>query len=196
MATQAAAAARADALELPVTFNERAVTDVQVLCYYAYSDLYVGDTSLRDIRMRPIKEQCACEGTVQSSSSSQATKSANTAEAVADGQCLAQQPELLITATAVREITQDGFTGTVGSVDVFKVSGDGSAVTRLTFDAEPFRPDVAYAPAWSPDRTKIAFSWNADVFDDIWIMNSDGSAPQQLTFAALASVLPNRRSGS
>ncbi|MDX1499652.1 MAG: S8 family serine peptidase, partial [Woeseiaceae bacterium] len=168
-----------ETLELPgISFNEKAVTDIQVLCFYAYSDLYVGDTNQRDIRMRPVKEQCACEGTVPSQSAN-IQKTAAVAQQVAEGQCLAEQPELLITATAIHQLGDD----TVGSVDVFKVSGDGSAVTRLTFDADPFRPNSAGQPAWSPSRTQIAFSWNADIFSDIWIMNSDGSGQQQLTFA-------------
>jgi len=31
-----------------VSFNEEAITDFDVLCYYAYSDLYTGDTASRD----------------------------------------------------------------------------------------------------------------------------------------------------
>jgi hypothetical protein len=34
-----------------IVFSEIAVTDLDVLCYYAYSPLYTGDTSLRDARL-------------------------------------------------------------------------------------------------------------------------------------------------
>ncbi len=42
--------------ELPVTLNEAAVNDLEILCYYAYSNLYTGDTALRADILRP--ERC------------------------------------------------------------------------------------------------------------------------------------------
>jgi len=41
-----------------VTFSERNVTDMQVLCYYAYSNLYTGDEAARDTAMEPVKDKC------------------------------------------------------------------------------------------------------------------------------------------
>jgi WD40 repeat protein len=41
-----------------VTFNERSVTDLKVLCYYAYSDLRTGDDAKRDQLMRPHLSKC------------------------------------------------------------------------------------------------------------------------------------------
>lgn len=35
-----------------VVFNERALTDLQILCYYAYSPLYAGDASAREALLR------------------------------------------------------------------------------------------------------------------------------------------------
>lgn len=37
-----------------VTFDETALTDVEVLCYYAYSPLYVGDPAERDASLLPL----------------------------------------------------------------------------------------------------------------------------------------------
>ena len=176
-----------DALDTTITFNENAVTDLQVVCYYAYTDLFVGDTTLRDNRMRPFATDCACEGT-SPSNGFPATASLLSAPAETGGQCLVNEPELLIAGTAVREITQDGFTGTVGSVDVFKVGGDGSTITRMTFDADPFRPSNAGNPAWSPDRGRIAYTWNADTFHDIWVMDSDGANQQKLTTSTFQAI--------
>jgi hypothetical protein len=36
-----------------VSFDERALTDLQILCYYAYSPLYLGDTQFRDTQLGP-----------------------------------------------------------------------------------------------------------------------------------------------
>jgi Tol biopolymer transport system component len=52
---------------------------------------------------------------------------------------------------------------------------DGSEQMPLMTDAAP---DVD--PAWSPDRTRIAFSRA----DHVWVMNADGSNQQQLTSGA------------
>jgi uncharacterized repeat protein (TIGR01451 family) len=47
------------------------------------------------------------------------------------------------------------------------------------FEGATFDPD----PSWSPDGRTIAFVNQIAGFDDIWLVNADGSAPRQLTFS-------------
>ena len=56
------------------------------------------------------------------------------------------------------------------------MNADGTEVVRLTDD-----PAWTYAPAWSPDGTKIAFNSNRDGPTEIWVMNADGTAETRLT---------------
>ena len=60
------------------------------------------------------------------------------------------------------------------------MNADGSGVSRLTNDA-----NIEFAPAWSPDGTKIAFERQYDTqqpLSDIWVMNaSDGTSQVNLT---------------
>ncbi|HEX6849616.1 MAG TPA: DPP IV N-terminal domain-containing protein [Chitinophagaceae bacterium] len=65
-----------------------------------------------------------------------------------------------------------------GNDEIYSCNADGSNVTRLTNDAA-----VDGDPAWSPDGTLIAFIRNSNLY----IMNADGSDPEQKTFTNLAS---------
>ncbi len=61
--------------------------------------------------------------------------------------------------------------------EIYTMNPDGTHRTRLTNDA------VADShPAWSPDRTRIAFNRVASgMYEDIFVMNSDGSGMTNLT---------------
>jgi uncharacterized repeat protein (TIGR01451 family) len=68
--------------------------------------------------------------------------------------------------------------------DILVMDPDGSNATALTHDANNERN--SFDPAWSPDGRKIAFTSDRAASTefgsiDIWVMNADGSDPQQLT---------------
>lgn len=68
-----------------------------------------------------------------------------------------------------------------GDSEIFTLRGDGSALTQLTDN------DVAdEQPQWSPDGSRILWVQFAGLFpnksyDDLWIMDSDGSNARSLT---------------
>jgi Tol biopolymer transport system component len=55
---------------------------------------------------------------------------------------------------------------------VFLINADGSNQTEIAAGAKN--------PAWSPDRTRIAFT-GPGFYSEIWVMNADGSGALQLT---------------
>lgn len=67
-----------------------------------------------------------------------------------------------------------------GSMQIYVMNADGSAVTRLTYSGA--NDDF---PRWSPDGTKILFQSDRDHPDtgymDIYVMNADGSGVARLT---------------
>lgn len=67
--------------------------------------------------------------------------------------------------------------------DVMLVNADGTGLVNLTNNAARDR-----SPAFSHDGSKIAFISNRSGSDQVWIMNADGSAPQQVTTTGAGSV--------
>jgi Tol biopolymer transport system component len=57
---------------------------------------------------------------------------------------------------------------------LWTIASDGSGDSPL---AAPPAAD----PAWSPDGTKIAFEYESDGKEDIWVMNADGTGTANLT---------------
>ncbi|MCX6035745.1 MAG: hypothetical protein NTV38_12345, partial [Chloroflexi bacterium] len=60
--------------------------------------------------------------------------------------------------------------------EIYKINADGTGLTSLTNN--PARDMV---PAWSPDKSKIAFTSDRDGRTEIYVMNSDGSGVTRLT---------------
>ena len=60
---------------------------------------------------------------------------------------------------------------------IYVVRADGTDVHRLS----PPAPAQDYAPAWSPDGTRIAFISERDGNPELYVMNADGSNQARLT---------------
>lgn len=75
-------------------------------------------------------------------------------------------------------IVFDGYWNDPNFYYVSKINSDGTGLQQLSYGCEG-RPA---APTWSPDGNKIA--WCSDISGnrEIWIMNSDGSDKENLTF--------------
>ena len=88
------------------------------------------------------------------------------------------------------QLSPDGewlvFEGGDKQPDIFVIKTDGTGLQQLTNDAYK---DVF--PHWSPDGRRIAFHSNRGGKFDIWLINPDGSALEQLTYALPAEpVVP------
>jgi hypothetical protein len=75
--------------------------------------------------------------------------------------------------------------GRDGNDEIYVMRPDGSAVTRLTNDA-----DTDKDPAWSPDCTRIAFSSSRSGNPEIWVMDADGTGLTRLTTSTGADTDP------
>ena len=74
--------------------------------------------------------------------------------------------------------------------DIWTVHADGTGSTNLTSSLAP-----ELEPVWSPDGTRLAFTRrtvvNRDLglyYDDVWLMNADGSGQRQLTHTQYSST--------
>jgi TolB protein len=74
-----------------------------------------------------------------------------------------------------------------GNPDIYRMSSDGSDLTRLT---EGPRSSMNIEPALSPDGTKIAFSSDRSGLPMIYIMNLDGTDIKRITFAGSYNSTP------
>jgi Tol biopolymer transport system component len=71
-------------------------------------------------------------------------------------------------------------------IDIYLMKADGTGITNITHSPgqDAYGGYVIYSsPVWSPDGTKIAFEHRpaGEMFDDIFVMNADGSAPVNLS---------------
>jgi Tol biopolymer transport system component len=70
---------------------------------------------------------------------------------------------------------------------IFRAKGDGTGVTPLTSSSLSSNNDFA---DFSPDDTKIAFTSDRDLNQEIYVMNVDGSLPQRLTNNSASDYKP------
>lgn len=71
-----------------------------------------------------------------------------------------------------------------GNREVYVMNADGTGLANLTNDpADDWRTGAIndWAPAWSPDGSKILFATNRDGNDEIYVMNADGSSQTNLS---------------
>ena len=71
----------------------------------------------------------------------------------------------------------------IRGIKVLVMDADGSDRRRLTFTPDSIVEDT---PAWTPDGSRIVYSSGGN----IWIINADGSDPQQLTSGATRDNQP------
>ena len=72
-----------------------------------------------------------------------------------------------------------------GNVDVYRVSRDGTGVSRVTV-----RPGVDIIPAWSPDGKTIAFTRAAGGETQVWVIPATGGLARQVTFGKGVNQVP------
>jgi WD40 repeat protein len=95
---------------------------------------------------------------------------------------LAVSTLIVVGVLGTAPVSKATFPGPVGKIDfasaseVSTVNPDGSGleairVVRMT----------AFDPAWSPDGNKIAFVSSTGAFQAIWVMNPNGTIPQQVS---------------
>ncbi len=63
-----------------------------------------------------------------------------------------------------------------GNEEIYLMNSDGAQLIRLTND-----PARDWAPAWSPNGSRIVFTSDRDGDNELYIMNADGTNPIQLT---------------
>ncbi len=99
----------------------------------------------------------------------------------ADGSAIAQLTDNVGVDTGAR-FRFDGLIAfasdqlTPGFTEIYTINADGSAMTRLTD-----HPGNSYAPAWSPDGTRIAYINDQSGDGDLYLMDANGQRPFLLT---------------
>jgi Tol biopolymer transport system component len=72
--------------------------------------------------------------------------------------------------------------------EVFVMNSDGTNVTRMTYSAQP--GEAAWPSGWSPDGSQILFYWYREGYDQLWMMNADGSNQHKLTTDTYWNAIP------
>ncbi len=160
-----------------VTFNEFALSDLQILCYYAYSPLYQGGSVAREELLgvqdcRDVTDEIAFESNRDGNQEIYVMR--------ADGsnpRRLTQHPGTDTKPSWSPDKLRIAFdTDRDGNNEIYAMDFDGTNLENLTRNGATDRH-----PSWSPDGTKIAFTSDRGGNEDIYVMNADGSRLQRLT---------------
>ena len=76
----------------------------------------------------------------------------------------------------------------LGDMELFSVSPDGGATTRLTADT-----GEDFDPSWSPDGTSIVWTSDRGGTYDLYSMHADGGGVTRLTGTAGLDEYPDQR---
>jgi hypothetical protein len=168
-----------------VEFDETAVTDMQALCFYAYSDLYTGSPDRRVDLLEP-RERCGAE---------QEFTNGKLAAVGRSPRGLGQQfppPRLWTIAPPAAPVTftpegespgqpawsPDGERiayprfAPSGQEGIWLIGAAGGTATRI-----PGTQLLDDDPTWSPDGTRIAFNGRARVPAGIYVVDTAGGTP-------------------
>ncbi len=76
--------------------------------------------------------------------------------------------------------------------EVFVMNSDGTNVKRLTFSSDHTGEyaHMAWPSGWSPDGSQILFYWYVDGYDQLFIMNRDGTGLRKLTSDTYWNAIP------
>ena len=88
------------------------------------------------------------------------------------------QPRVSPDGTKVAFVRCDNADGYSYPYNIYVMNSDGTGVSKLTAATGS---QFCIDPVWSPDGSKIIYSFNDGVQTDIYFMNADGSAKQNLT---------------
>jgi hypothetical protein len=158
----------------PVSFNEKVLTDMDVLCYYAVSPLYTGDPALRDLKMAG---QCGRASKIAFNGTVSDPANVDIYVVNPDGTGLARlttDPGIDTDPAWSFDGSRIAFVSTRASFqpEIFVMQADGSGVTRLS-------GIYGSGPRWSPDGTRITFVYGSNIY----VVHADGSAMTKLTNA-------------
>ncbi len=73
-------------------------------------------------------------------------------------------------AQSIGQIVMGGTAEGAGDFEIYKINADGTGLVNLTNN-----PARDMLPAWSPDKSRIAFTSDRDGKTQIYLMNADGS---------------------
>lgn len=77
--------------------------------------------------------------------------------------------------------------------EVFVANSDGTGARRLTYSSGKTGSynHGAWPSGWSPDGSQIVFYWYREGYDQLWIMNSDGTNQRKLTTDSYWNAMPS-----
>jgi thermitase len=74
--------------------------------------------------------------------------------------------------------------------EAYVMNANGTNVKRLTYSSALGSGAGAWPSGWSPDSSQILFYWYRGGYNQLWIMNSDGSSQRKLTTDTHWNAIP------